>query len=106
MLDVPPPAPVTSPVDAFTVATALSLLVHVPPGVPLVASVVVAPAHIIAVPVIVPGVASGFTVTVTVPLLVQLSELVPVTVYVVVIVGLAVIDVPVVADKPAEGDQL
>lgn len=46
----------------------------------------------------------GETLTVTVPVLVQ-PEVVPVTVYVVVLAGLAVTVAPVVADNPVAGDQ-
>ena len=48
----------------------------------------------------------GFTVTVTVPVLTQPAALVPVMVYVVVAVGLAVTLVPVVALKPVAGDHV
>jgi uncharacterized membrane protein YgaE (UPF0421/DUF939 family) len=47
----------------------------------------------------------GATVTVTVPLLVQ-PAVVPVTVYVVVLAGLAVTVAPVVEDNPVAGDQV
>jgi hypothetical protein len=48
----------------------------------------------------------GFTVTVTVAVLLQPVEgAVPVNVYVVVAIGFAVTDEPVVADNPVEGDQ-
>ena len=49
-------------------------------------------------------VGSEFTVTVTVAKLKHPVPLVPVTVYVVVTVGLAVILIPVVADNPTGGD--
>jgi len=48
----------------------------------------------------------GLTVTVTVVLPVQPTKGVPVTVYVVVVVGKAVTTDPVVPDKPVPGDQL
>jgi hypothetical protein len=47
-----------------------------------------------------------FTVTVTAAVLLQPAALVPVTVYVIVDVGLAVTLAPVVADNPVDGDQL
>jgi hypothetical protein len=46
------------------------------------------------------------TVTVTVALLIQPRLLVPVTVYVVVVAGLAVVLAPVVADSPVPGDHV
>lgn len=51
----------TRPVPEPTVATVVTLLVHVPPDVVLL-SCVVAPAHIVVLPVMVVG--NGFTVTV------------------------------------------
>jgi hypothetical protein len=48
----------------------------------------------------------GLTETVTVAVLLQPAALVPVTVYVIVDVGLAVTLAPVVADNPVDGDQL
>ena len=48
----------------------------------------------------------GLTVTVTVLVAVQPKALAPVTVYVVVEVGLAVTEFPEVADKPVAGDQV
>ena len=62
MVVVPAEIPVTTPLEE-TVPTAVLVLVHVPPPVPLAVSVVVAPTHTVAVPLIVPGVANGFTVT-------------------------------------------
>ena len=49
-------------------------------------------------------VGSAFTVTVTVAVLLQPFEFVPVTVYVLVVVGLAVTLAQVVQDKPVAGD--
>ena len=49
------------------------------------------------------GVGNAFTVTVTVPVLVQPAAVVPVTVYVIVEVGSAVTVAPVVDDKPVAG---
>ena len=63
MVAVPVDTPVTIPVVAPTVAVAVLLLLHVPPVVGSL-SVVVAPMHTTAVPVIAAG--SGFTVTVAV----------------------------------------
>jgi hypothetical protein len=48
----------------------------------------------------------GFTVTVTVFVAEQPLELVPVTLYVVVVVGLAVIADPVVAFRSVDGDHV
>lgn len=48
----------------------------------------------------------GFTVTVTVAVLLQPAAFVPVTVYVVVLVGLAVTEAPLVDDRPVDGLQL
>ena len=53
MVSFPAVRPVTRPVEAFTVATAGALPDHVPPRV-VSASWVVAPAHIVAVPVMAP----------------------------------------------------
>lgn len=60
MVVEPVATPVTVPVE-FTVAIPGLALVHVPPPVEL-ESVVVAPGHTVAVPVIVPADGSGFTV--------------------------------------------
>ena len=62
MVVVPAAIPVTTPPDE-TVPTAVLVLVNVPPPVPLAVSVVVAPTHTVAVPLMVPGVANGLTVT-------------------------------------------
>ena len=56
----PPDMPVTTPVVAFTVATAVLPLVHEPP-VGLLPRVIVAPSATGVLPVIAPG--SGFTVS-------------------------------------------
>ena len=63
IIDVPPVTPVTTPVDELTVATAVVPLLQVPPLVASL-SVVVAPAHATAVPVIANG--NGLTVIVLV----------------------------------------
>ena len=69
---------------------------------PLALSVVVPPLHIATFePPLIVGIA--FTVTVTVAVLLQPAALTPVTVYVVVEDGPAVILDPVVADKPVAG---
>ena len=60
---MPAATAVTSPVVAFTVATEVLLLLHVPPVVPFVLSVVFAPAQSTAVPVIVPALTFALTVT-------------------------------------------
>ena len=56
------PAPVTTPVEALTVATEVLELVHVPPEGEL-ERVVVLPTQVLAVPEIIAG--NGFTVAVT-----------------------------------------
>ncbi len=78
---------------------------HVPPAV-VQDSVVVCPLQIVEVPVI--GATDGVVITVIVSFAVLLQPLVsiPVTVYVVVTVGDAVTDPPVVADNPVAGVQL
>jgi hypothetical protein len=62
MLTVPALTPVTTPVDAFTVAVAVFEEDHVPPVVTL-AKVVLEPTHTEVVPVIAATVGSGFSVT-------------------------------------------
>lgn len=64
---VPPEIPATTPL-VDTVPTVVFVLLHVPPPVPLADSVVVAPTHTVGLPLIVPGEANGFTVTVAVAL--------------------------------------
>src|SRR6185503_349951 len=61
---VPAATAVTSPVDAFTVATEVLVLLHAPPAVPLLVKVVVPPMQIGVVPVTVPAVTFGETVNV------------------------------------------
>ena len=63
---VPEPTPVTTPVEAFTVATPVELEVHVPPILPLVVNVVDPPTHIACVPLSVPALDAVVTVTVRV----------------------------------------
>ena len=60
IVDVPGVTPLVTPVDEFTVATAVVALVHTPDGV-MSASVVVAAEHTIRVPVMFAG--NGLTVT-------------------------------------------
>ena len=60
MIVVPPVSPVTMPVPASMVPTAVLLLLHVPP-VLLLPSAVVPPSQVPRLPVIGPG--FGFTVT-------------------------------------------
>jgi hypothetical protein len=62
----PPEIPVTTPVEELTVPIAAIVLLHTPPAVPLAVNVVVAPAQTVAVPLMVPGVANGFTVAILV----------------------------------------
>jgi hypothetical protein len=62
IVEVPALTPVTTPVDALTVATAVADEVHTPPEVVLV-NVVVEPTHVLAVPPIEASVGDGFTVT-------------------------------------------
>ena len=72
---LPAAAPVTTPVEALTVAVAVFELVQTPPAVKL-ASDVVAPAHTDVVPVIAATVGKAFIVTNRVTELVQPFELV------------------------------
>ena len=55
---------VTTPLVAFTVATAVLLLLHAPPVLPLLVYVAVAPIHKGLVPLTVPALALGLTVNV------------------------------------------
>ena len=59
---VPAATPVTKPVVAFTVATAVLLLLQVPPLRPLLLNVAFAPAQTVAAPLTVPALGSAFTV--------------------------------------------
>jgi hypothetical protein len=59
---VPALTAVTSPVEAFTVATAVLLLLHDPPASPLLVYVAVAPIQSGDEPLTVPAVAFGLTV--------------------------------------------
>ena len=62
MVVEPADTPDTTP-EAFTVATAALLLDQLPPAKPLEVSEVVAPAHKVVVPEIVPALGSALTVT-------------------------------------------
>jgi hypothetical protein len=96
--------PVTLP-DASTVAFSMFDDDHTPPPVAPV-SRMPAPVQIVVGPVIGPGAASVFIDTVTVAVLSHSPGALPVTVYVVVTAGLAVMLAPVADDSPTEGDQL
>ena len=61
MVAFPAATPVTTPVDVFTVAAALLLLLQLPPSVPLLVNVVVEPAHTVEVPLTVPAFGRAFT---------------------------------------------
>ena len=63
MVAVPGATPVTTPVPEFTVATAVLLLLQLPPLVPLLVNVVVDPTQTVAAPLTVPAFGSGFTVS-------------------------------------------
>ena len=65
----------------------------------------VAPTHTSSLPLMVPA-NNGCTLTVTVAVFTQPLASVPVTVKVVCALTVATTELPVVADKPAEGDQL
>ena len=69
----------------FTVATAVLDEVHAPLAVVLV-KIVLDPTHVFAVPAIAASVGNAFTLTTTTSVLLQLF-VVPITVYVVVVVG-------------------
>ena len=60
---VPALTAVTTPLVAFTVATAVLLLLHAPPALPLLVYVAVAPIHNGLVPLTVPALAFALTVT-------------------------------------------
>ena len=61
---VPALTALTNPVVAFTVATAVLLLLHAPPALPLLVYVAVAPMHNCVVPLTAPAFALGLTVNV------------------------------------------
>lgn len=62
MVELPALTPETTPVDEFTVATAVLLLLHTPPLVPLLVNVVDELAHTDGALLIVPALARAFTV--------------------------------------------
>ena len=62
MVELPAATPVTTPVDAFTVATDVLRLSQLPPVVPLLVYVVVAPAQIGDAPLTVPAFTAALTV--------------------------------------------
>jgi hypothetical protein len=95
MVAVPDPAAVTTPVPEFTVATAVLLLLQVPPLVPLLVNVVGEPAQAVEEPLIVPAFGAAFTVINFVEL--NVPQL-PVTVYFIVELPAATaVTTPVVA---------
>ena len=101
---VPAKTPVTTPVEASTVATLASLVVHSPPVVPSEEIVVVPPGAIVCVPVKVPAV--GFsTVAITSSVPVQPDAFVTVNVYVVVAVFEATGDAIDASSRSVDGDQ-
>ena len=63
MVVLPAATPVTTPVDPFTVAAAVLLLLHVPPVLPLLVNGVDKPAQTDVAPLTVPALAIAFTVT-------------------------------------------
>ena len=77
MVAVPAVTPVTTPVEAFTVATPVALLDHVPP-ITVDAKVVVPVTQMLCVPLSVP--ADGGAVTVMVPLAMLVPPVHPVKV--------------------------
>jgi hypothetical protein len=101
MVVTPADIPETKPLPEPIVATPALVLVHVPPEVRS-DNVVVNPKHTPSAPVIEAGVA--FTVTVTLAVLTQPLLFVPVTVYIIVVVGFAVTLAQVVQDNPIAGD--
>ena len=62
MVADPAATPVTTPVPELTVATAVLLLLQVPPLLPLLVNVVVEPTQTVVAPLIVPAFAAAFTV--------------------------------------------
>ena len=97
MVEVPAVTPVTTPVVAFTVATAVLEEVHVPPVVPLLANVEVPPIQMAGVPDKVPAETGAVTVTTKVDSALGQPP-VPVTVYLIVEVpAVTPVTTPVVA---------
>jgi hypothetical protein len=99
---VPAKTPVTTPVEASTVATLASLVVHSPPVVPSEDIVVVPPGATVCVPVNVPAVGL-LTVATTSAVPVHPTELVTTTVYVSVVEFDATGEVLVASSKPEVG---
>jgi hypothetical protein len=99
---VPAVTPVTFPVIVFTVATAALDVVHTPPDVVLV-KIVEEPIHAFMVPPIAARTGKSFTVTVTASVFTHPLASVPVTVYVVVAVGVATTLAVFVVAKPVTG---
>jgi hypothetical protein len=99
---LPAVTPVTLPVIEFTVATAVLEEVHTPPAVVLV-KIVLEPIHAFVVPPIAARTGKSFTVTVTASMLTHPFASVPVTVYVVVTVGLATTLAVFVVANPVAG---
>ena len=64
MVDVPLVTPLTKPEEGLTVAADILLLLQVPPLAPLVLSWLVAPVQNVVVPLMVPALGAGLTVTV------------------------------------------
>jgi hypothetical protein len=102
MVAVPAVTPVTFPVIEFTVATAASDDVQTPPAVVFV-KIVDEPIHALVVPPIGSSTGNGFTVTVISSVSTHPFASVPVTVYVVVVVGLATTLEVFVAANPVDG---
>ena len=100
---VPPDTPLTTPVAEFILAIAALLVAHDPPPVAS-ARVVVVPEHIAVVPVIADG--RGFTNTLTVSVPLQPKVVKPLTVYKVVVAGLATVLVHAVQESVAPGDHV
>jgi hypothetical protein len=101
IVEVPAATAVTTPEEAFTVATVASSLVHTPPASPFELNVVVPFEQIACVPLSVP--ALGAAVTVTVLVAVSFAHPpVPVTMYLMVVVPAATaVTTPVVASTVA-----
>ena len=62
-MEFPAVTPVTTPVTAFTVATAVLLLLQLPPLIPVLVNGVDKPVQTDAAPLTVPALAIAFTVT-------------------------------------------
>ena len=97
MIAVPALTPVTNPVEAFTVATAVALLLHIPPVSPLLVYVTAlgAPIQIGVAPLTVPAFAFGLTVTNCDVVAVQPFASFTITLYVVLAVNAGVVNVAV-----------